>query len=44
MKWAQESIMTGHLTSKQTTQKVLSEFYWPGIYKDVKRFYQSCED
>ena len=40
---AHESIMTGHLSVTSSVHKVLSEYYWPGIYKDVKRFVQSCK-
>ena len=43
MKLAHESIMAGHLAVKRTIQKVLSEFYWPGISSDIKRFCQSCD-
>ena len=43
MKLAQESVMAGHLAIKRTMQKVLSEFYWPGINSDIKRFCQSCD-
>ena len=35
--------MTGHLSVMSSVHKVLSEYYWPGIYKNVKRFVQSCE-
>ena len=35
--------MAGHLAIKRTGQKVLSEFYWPGINSDIKRFCQSCD-
>ena len=35
--------MAGHLAIKRTMQKVLSEFYWPGINSDIKRFCQSCD-
>ena len=31
MKLAQESIMSGHLAVKQTIQKVLTEFFSPGM-------------
>ena len=34
MKLAHESVMAGHLAIKRTMQKVLSEFYWPGINSD----------
>ena len=40
---AHELMMTGHLSFTSSVHKVLSEYYWPGIYKDVKRFVQSCE-
>ena len=43
MKLARESVMAGHLAIKRTMQKVLSEFYWPGINSDIKRFCQSCD-
>ena len=43
MKLAHESVMAGHLAIKRTMQKVLSEFYWPGINSDIKRLCQSCD-
>ena len=43
MKLAHESVMAGHLAIKRTMQKVLSEFNWPGINSDMKRFCQSCD-
>ena len=43
MKLAHESILTGHLSVTSSVHKVLAEYYWPGIYRDVKRFVQSCE-
>ena len=43
MKLAHESVMAGHLAIKRTIQKVLSEFYWPGLNSDIKRFCQSCD-
>ena len=43
MKLAHESIMAGHLAIKITIQKVLSEFFLPGIASDIKRFCQSCD-
>ena len=41
MQLAHESILTGHLSVTSSVHKVLSEYYWPGIYKDVKRFVQA---
>ena len=43
MQLTHESILTGHLSVTSSVHKVLSEYYWPGIYRDVKRFVQSCE-
>ena len=43
MQLAHESILTGHLSVTNSVHKVLSEYYWPGIYRDVKHFVQSCE-
>ena len=40
---AHESIMSGHLATRRTVNRVLSEFHWPGIQADVKRFCQSCD-
>lgn len=42
-KLAHESIMSGHLATSRTTSRILSEFYWPGIQSDVKRFCRSCD-
>ena len=35
--------MSGHLATRRTISRVLSEFHWPGIQADVKRFCQSCD-
>ena len=43
MQLAHESVLTGHLSVTSSVHKVLSEYYWPGIYRDVKRFVQACE-
>ena len=43
MRLAHESIMAGHMATKHTVSRVLSEFYWPGVQTDVKRFCQSCD-
>ena len=43
LKLAHESIMAGHLGTKRTIDRVLSEFYWPGIQSATKRFCQSCD-
>ena len=43
MQLAHESILTGHLSVTSSVHKVLSEYYWPGIYRDVERFVLSCK-
>jgi hypothetical protein len=43
MRLAHESVLSGHLATRRTLAKVLSEFYWPGVSSDVKRFCQSCD-
>lgn len=43
MSLAHDSLMTGHLDSSRTTYKVMSEFYWPGVQADVRRFCRSCD-
>ncbi|XP_056007920.1 uncharacterized protein LOC125666818 isoform X2 [Ostrea edulis] len=42
MKLAHESIMAGHLAISRATHRILSEFYWPGLQSNVKRFCRSC--
>ncbi|GFO19246.1 gypsy retrotransposon integrase-like protein 1 [Plakobranchus ocellatus] len=43
MQAAHDSIVGGHLAAKKTTDKILSEFFWPNIWEDVKRYCQSCD-
>lgn len=40
---AHEGLMGGHLGIKKTSDRILSSFYWPGIYGDVKRYCRSCD-
>lgn len=35
--------MTGYLGSSRTAYKVKSEFYWPGVQADVRRYCRSCD-
>ena len=37
------SIVGGHLGVKKTADKILSNFYWPGIHIDVRHFCWSCD-
>jgi len=35
--------MGGHLGVKKTKERVLREFYWPGVNSDIRRFCRSCD-
>ncbi|XP_062590636.1 uncharacterized protein LOC134252230 [Saccostrea cucullata] len=43
MKLAHESIMSGHLAISRTISRILSEFFWPGMQSEIKRFCRSCD-
>ncbi|XP_062615055.1 uncharacterized protein LOC134276789 [Saccostrea cucullata] len=43
MKIAHDSILGGHLGTKKTLDRIMSNFYWPGIQGDVRRYCQSCD-
>ena len=43
MEVAHGSNMGGHMGIKETTDKIQSAFYWPGIQGDVSRFCKSCD-
>ncbi|KAJ8027088.1 hypothetical protein HOLleu_32126 [Holothuria leucospilota] len=38
-----EGIMAGHLGVKKTLDRIQTNFYWPGIEGDVRRFCASCD-
>ncbi len=40
---AHSSIMGGHMSVQKTSDKITSNFYWPGIHGDVTRFCRSCD-
>lgn len=42
LKVAHDSIMAGHLAVKKTTDRVMTNFYWPGIQSHVIRYCRSC--
>ncbi|KAK3802284.1 hypothetical protein RRG08_029013 [Elysia crispata] len=33
-----DCIMSGHLAAKKTTERILQDFYWPGIWKDTESY------
>src|ERR1700733_14035208 len=39
---ANESLLAAHQGVKRTLDKVMSEFFWPSMYGEVKRFVMSC--
>nr|XP_054770320.1 uncharacterized protein LOC129278127 [Lytechinus pictus] len=43
LKLAHESIMGGHQGVKKVTDKVLANFYWPGVQADITRYCRSCD-
>ena len=43
MRLAHETLMSGHLGTKKTLDRVVAEFFWPGICGDVARFCKSCD-
>ncbi|XP_061171098.1 uncharacterized protein LOC133180643 [Saccostrea echinata] len=43
MKLAHDSLLAGHLGIQRTITRVNSEFFWPGLQSDIRRFCQSCD-
>ena len=43
LKLAHESIMAGHMGIARTVSRVLSEYFWPGVQADTKRYCRSCD-
>ena len=43
LKLAHESIMGGHRGIAKTRDRLAKEFYWPGVWRDAKRFCISCD-
>ncbi len=35
--------MSGHLGVRKTSDRVLAEFFWPGVSGDITRFGRSCD-
>jgi hypothetical protein len=40
---AHNTLMGGHMGARKTLDKILSNFFWPGINGDVTRFCRSCD-
>lgn len=43
MKLAHESLMAGHMGIQRTLDRIMTNFYWPGIHSEVTRFCRSCD-
>ena len=44
MEVAHDMPFGGHLGNKKTRERILNQFYWPGIFPTVAKFCQSCEN
>ncbi|KAI8510586.1 hypothetical protein Bbelb_115020 [Branchiostoma belcheri] len=40
---AHDAPLAGHLGKKKTAERILANFFWPGIHADVKAHCQACE-
>ena len=43
LRLAHETLMSGNLGIKKTMDRVLTEFFWPGVCDDVSRLCNSCD-
>ncbi|XP_071797127.1 uncharacterized protein [Asterias amurensis] len=43
MRMAHETLLGGHQGPKKTTDRVLTNFFWPGITADITRYCRSCD-
>lgn len=43
MQVAHDSLLGGHLGKKKTIDRILSNFYWPGLNRDVTTFCKTCD-
>ncbi|XP_072140178.1 uncharacterized protein [Dermacentor andersoni] len=43
LKMAHEGVLAGHQGIKRTTDRILEEFYWPGVQAEVTRYVRSCD-
>ena len=40
---AHDTLLIGHRGVTKTQDRVTSEFYWPGIHDDIRRYCWSCD-
>ncbi|XP_033761108.1 uncharacterized protein LOC117342916 [Pecten maximus] len=43
IKLAHDRPLAGHLGQEKTKQRILQSFYWPGMFSDIKSYYQTCD-
>ena len=43
LRLAHDSALSGHLKTRKTTDRILTQFFWPGLQSDVKRYCASCD-
>ena len=43
LKLGHDCVMAGHMGVRKTYDRIMQNFYWPGIFGDVKRFCRSCD-
>ena len=43
MRVAHDAPMSGHLANQRTRERLWTDFYWPGMSAEIRRFCQSCD-
>ena len=43
LKLGHDNALAGHLGTQKTTDRILLEFWWPGVVADIKRYVASCD-
>ena len=43
LRLAHDSALAGHLKTRKTTDRILTQFFWPGLQADVRRYCASCD-
>lgn len=43
LRLAHDSLMAGHQGIARTTDRILTEFFWPGCRSDIERYCKSCD-
>lgn len=40
---AQYALMTGHFGTRRTLKRILTQFFWPGVRRDVGKYCRTCD-